>query len=351
MIYRILTSSADGDIPLANVSFVESSFEITKTHDRAPDDLLDDINQILRRTNQLKSMNAAEAPDDADYVVRESHVDLTEEAGVEFLETRLNNAGYSMKEYEAAKAVPEMTPNDFPLPGMNYEAPIDAKHKANQLGLDAAYHVRKIGGHTRYVPGEDLQQLESAIDEEPKTNLESSKYAEYDAGKKVKVDGQRGVILELHTDEFSLAGETFEATQDEPLYVVGTEEGSLVVNKSEIVDEQWPPTEEGDPEKVTEAEPKANYTKENTNPFADYEPQLTRGNAIQGRIEPEDPGIGFDSWPDSWEESEKPARLIALDAWSSFTPPASWTGCFNEIGNKRICSAWKDEMMQTTGWR
>lgn len=59
--------------------------------------------------------------------------------------------------------------------------------------------------------------------------------------------------------------------------------------------------------------------------------------------------LGFDSWPDSWEESEIPARLIALDAWSSMG--GTWTGCFREIGSKRICSAFKDEMLGTTRWR
>ena len=59
--------------------------------------------------------------------------------------------------------------------------------------------------------------------------------------------------------------------------------------------------------------------------------------------------IGFDSWPDSWRESDIPARLIALDAWSSMG--GTWRGCFAEIGSRRICSAFKDEMLGTTRWR
>ena len=59
--------------------------------------------------------------------------------------------------------------------------------------------------------------------------------------------------------------------------------------------------------------------------------------------------VGFDSWPDSWRESDIPARLIALDAWSSMG--GTWRGCFAEIGSKRICSAFKDEMLGTTRWR
>jgi len=59
--------------------------------------------------------------------------------------------------------------------------------------------------------------------------------------------------------------------------------------------------------------------------------------------------IGFDSWPDSWEESDIPARIIALDAWSSMG--GTWRGCFSEIGDAEICSAFKDEMLGTTEWR
>jgi len=59
--------------------------------------------------------------------------------------------------------------------------------------------------------------------------------------------------------------------------------------------------------------------------------------------------VGFDSWPDSWEESDIPARIIALDAWSSMG--GTWRGCFSEIGDAEICSAFKDEMLGTTAWR
>jgi hypothetical protein len=63
----------------------------------------------------------------------------------------------------------------------------------------------------------------------------------------------------------------------------------------------------------------------------------------------DDPGVGFDSWPDSWVTSETPARLIALDAWASMG--GTWRGCFAEIGSRRLCSAFKDEILQTERWR
>jgi hypothetical protein len=63
----------------------------------------------------------------------------------------------------------------------------------------------------------------------------------------------------------------------------------------------------------------------------------------------DDPGVGFDSWPDSWEEADEPARLIALDSWTSMG--GTWTGCVAEIGSKRLCSAFKDEILGTERWR
>jgi len=63
----------------------------------------------------------------------------------------------------------------------------------------------------------------------------------------------------------------------------------------------------------------------------------------------DDPGVGFDSWPDSWEDADEPARLIALDAWSSMG--GTFTGCMSEIGSRRICAAFKDEMLGTERWR
>ena len=63
----------------------------------------------------------------------------------------------------------------------------------------------------------------------------------------------------------------------------------------------------------------------------------------------DDPGLGFDSWPDSWEDADEPARLIALDAWSSMG--GTFTGCMSEIGSRRICAAFKDEMLGTERWR
>jgi len=63
----------------------------------------------------------------------------------------------------------------------------------------------------------------------------------------------------------------------------------------------------------------------------------------------DDPGVGFDNWPPSWRKSDKPARLIALDAWTQMG--ATWRGCMSEIGSRRLCSSFKDEILGTERWR
>lgn len=65
--------------------------------------------------------------------------------------------------------------------------------------------------------------------------------------------------------------------------------------------------------------------------------------------------MGLAPWPESWRESDKPARLIALDAYTSFDPP-SFRGCRRSMKGKvasvnRYCAAFKDSLLGTTYWR
>lgn len=70
----------------------------------------------------------------------------------------------------------------------------------------------------------------------------------------------------------------------------------------------------------------------------------------------DDPGVGWDEYPDSWQESEQPNRLILLKAWAAMG--ATWRGCFREMssemtprGARRLCSSMKDEVYGTEKWR
>lgn len=147
----------------------------------------------------------------------------------------------------------------------------------------------------------------------------------------------RGVIVETHDDEFEFQEETY-TPENGPLYIVATEAGADVYGEGDLEPSDWP--EEVDskpPGDVVGAKLAAGYAD-----LADpHDPEAV--------AELVTPGVGFDSWPDSWEQSDTPARLIALDAWTSME--ASFTGCMKEIGDRRICAAFKDEMLQWTGWR
>jgi len=63
---------------------------------------------------------------------------------------------------------------------------------------------------------------------------------------------------------------------------------------------------------------------------------------------------GFFEWPESWEDSETPARVIALKAWAGMN--GSFTGCRREMrGNisrpSAFCADFKDRLYGTEQWR
>lgn len=63
---------------------------------------------------------------------------------------------------------------------------------------------------------------------------------------------------------------------------------------------------------------------------------------------------GLPPWPESWRESDKPARLIAMDAWTSMG--MTFRGCRRSLlghvrNPNRICAAFKDEIYGHPYWR
>lgn len=64
---------------------------------------------------------------------------------------------------------------------------------------------------------------------------------------------------------------------------------------------------------------------------------------------------GFFSWPESWEESPQPARIIALKAWAGMG--GSFRGCVREMRGEltgspdRFCADFKDRLYGTEQWR
>lgn len=64
---------------------------------------------------------------------------------------------------------------------------------------------------------------------------------------------------------------------------------------------------------------------------------------------------GFFEWPQSWVDSEQPARLIALKAWAGMG--GSFDGCVREMRGEltgspdRFCADFKDRLYGTDLWR
>ncbi len=147
--------------------------------------------------------------------------------------------------------------------------------------------------------------------------------AQYGEGDAVDTPDGVGVVAELYEENVEYDGETFEGSSDSPVYEVVLESTNNPFGFYKASDLE--PTE---------------IDTDVDNPEEDVE-------EVSANVSAND--VGFDSWPDSWRDADTPARLIALDAWTSMG--GTWRGCFSELGSKRLCSAFKDEMYQTTEWR
>jgi len=248
-------------------------------------------------------------------------------------------------------SLPTYNSHEFLIPDEHYETPRIAEINARKYGLDD-YHVCKIDGEVRYVPGKTVNALRAAIDERPRTNLETSKFAEYSANDRVMVgDDERGTVLELHTDTFEFGEQSFGASQTEPLYVVATEDRTVITDGAELSSSDWGPISDAPKEDIEDAEVATNYTdrdRENIQRDA-----VIRTNDVVGEIDVMD-DVGWDDYPPTWEESERPARLILMDMWADFN--ASFDGCVREMRGKirspkAFCGSTKDEVYLTDLWR
>lgn len=176
-------------------------------------------------------------------------------------------------------------------------------------------------------------------------------------------DDQIGVIvgeLEGSLEWPTGDDETEEVDADGNIYVVARESGGSKpftsdelekISRDEAIgDEDEMPNEPE--EALDEAEMTAIYFRvDDPHDAAEFNAAVEELINVPGV---DDPHVGFDSWPDSWEESEKPARLIALDAWSSMG--GTFRGCRREMAGtlsnpNRLCAAFKDEILGTERWR
>lgn len=173
---------------------------------------------------------------------------------------------------------------------------------------------------------------------------------EVDKLRVVTEDGLRGFIVDILTEGFDVEEATVEASEEEPKYVVITESESkphVYATADELEQEQWEsgiddPTEElGDDEEEE----------------SDRENSIVRRAVLKamGRTQQE----GHFEWPESWKESDKPARLIAMDAWLSMGARhggGSPGGCTSTmrghiVDPDRFCADFKDRIYMWDYWR
>lgn len=183
-------------------------------------------------------------------------------------------------------------------------------------------------------------------------SLEEGQWVEYD-------DGQYGLILNAESGpiEWPTSDDETETVGDdgEEIYIVGRVSGGSkpfeadaltpVERKTVIGDEdEMPDNPQSD---LDDAEMESWYQMISDARVA----ELHRKPVAELINVPgvEDPGVGFDRWPPSWRKSEKPARLILLDVWSSVG--GTWTGAMKELKSRRLASAMKDEVYNTDLWR
>lgn len=177
---------------------------------------------------------------------------------------------------------------------------------------------------------EALGELEASR-KEKKTILEALA-TRYDEGDEVNTPAGPGVVVEIRTEEFEGPdNETHTPSEDSPAYIVAVEDGARVYTASDLEAGEIG-VDVDEPEEALEA-------------------RVDIWSATGGFEALQD---GFFSYPDSWQESETPARLILLKAWAGLG--GRFTTCRREMAGEisrpnAFCADMKDRVLMWEGWR
>jgi len=153
----------------------------------------------------------------------------------------------------------------------------------------------------------------------------------FSEGDEVDTPAGVGVVVEIRTEGFTGPDdEDVEASEDTPAYVVAVEDGARVYRESEL--------------EAGEIEADVDQPEEALRVYGDLAGDT---EALQ------DDGRTFD-YPESWRESETPARVILLKAWAGLG--GRFTTCRREMAGEvaspaRFCASMKDSVLQWEGWR
>jgi len=168
-------------------------------------------------------------------------------------------------------------------------------------------------------------KLKDRVDNSPPVYIPlSENQGRYEPGEWVETPSGKGFIDDRVT-EGSVDGT--DASDSSPVYVVGLLDGGVEFRRASDLTATEPP--ESDVEDPMSDVKEENDVTDNTVTANDW------------------------SMPESWEESDTPARVILLDAWTSMGAQFDCGGacCMGELKSERLCGAMKDEALGTEQWR
>jgi hypothetical protein len=184
------------------------------------------------------------------------------------------------------------------------------------------------------------------IDQVPIEEADISAEKHWKEGEEVESPDGQGVVVEVRSEDFDGPDGAVEASEDNPAYIVGVEDGVRVYRGSELSD--------GEIDADVDS-PEADLAAAKAELASD--PEAAPNWLLSAR------GDGRFDYPDSWEESDTPARLILLKAWAGmngqFDCPSGdcchGTMVKNGMSDgaaDRFCASMKDRVMGGwEGWR
>ena len=196
------------------------------------------------------------------------------------------------------------------------EPPEDATEREKQLWKELINRIRSLKTGARDALERDTLQRE------------------FSEGDEVDTPEGVGVVVEIRTEDFEGPdGDTVEASDDSPTYIVGVESGAATFKASEITSGEIE-TDIDNPEDDLAGESDTNADS------------LSKQDVLQETT------FGI---PDSWQDSTTPNRVILLKAWAGLG--GRFTSCVREMRGElvgspdRFCGSMKDRVLQWEGWR
>jgi hypothetical protein len=179
----------------------------------------------------------------------------------------------------------------------------------------------------------------------PVTEFQSANATRYSENDPVQTPQGFGIVTEVRTENFEGKDGEVEASESSPTYVVGLKDGRVGVGfykASELREAELPDTDVDDP----------------VDGLADQS-----ANSAVSKILDATPLRANDfTMPETWRESDTPARVILLKAWAGMNGQFDCGGdcCKGELmssgmserGANRVCASMKDEVLGGwEGWR